>query len=222
MLALPEGYSPLRLAMAAMKSDDLASGTAVRPEPAPPKAVTIAEIVPNTGVENIAMHMKQKADDMELQIRCASALGHIAYKANHKRHKRGSGQMKTIHFDFDEVPLANIQLQQAGAVSLGALAKYRVQPLQVHRTRHHSSSPLPVIQAVLRYTNNRRCALRCMWALEHLCAVPDAYTTFEAEGGKSLLQTLEAMYRRDPDMMASVTHLKKPPSTGQTSDCSIQ
>ena len=63
--------------------------------------------------------MKAKLQDMELQIKCASALGHLAYKGNHKRHKIGSGQLKTIHFDYDEVSEVTVLLQEAGAISLG-------------------------------------------------------------------------------------------------------
>lgn len=78
------------------------------------------------------------------------------------------------------------------------------------------------MQAVLKFAAHRRCALRCLWALEHLCSTSDNYLVFEQEGGKSLLQTLEAMYRRDRDVMAAVVHMKKPPRTGQTENCAIQ
>jgi len=61
-----------------------------------------------------------------------------------------------------------------------------------------------------------------MWALEHVCASPDNYQVFEAEGGKGALQTLEAMYRRDKDVSEALHHLKKPPKTGQTANCAIQ
>ena len=55
-----------------------------------------------------------------------------------------------------------------------------------------------------------------------MCATEDSFRLFDAEGGKSMLQTLEAMYRRDKDVMAAITFLKKPPKTGETSECVIQ
>lgn len=63
--------------------------------------------------------MKNRTNDVETQIKCASALGHLAYKGNHRMHKKGSGQLKAIHFDFDEVPEEHVVLQRLGAISLG-------------------------------------------------------------------------------------------------------
>ncbi len=62
--------------------------------------------------------MKQKPNDADLQTKCVATLGHIAYKGNHRKHRRGSGQLKTIHYDYDEVSDAQLLIQQSGAISL--------------------------------------------------------------------------------------------------------
>jgi hypothetical protein len=79
-----------------------------------------------------------------------------------------------------------------------------------------------VVQAITKFTANRVCVLRCLWALEHVCSVPDNYQVFETEGGKGVLQTLEAVYRRDRDISDAIKHMKTPPKTGRTSNCLIQ
>ncbi len=73
-----------------------------------------------------------------------------------------------------------------------------------------------------KFTANRACILRSMWALEHICSTPDNYQTFETEGGKGVIQTLEAMYRRDRDVSEALNQMKKGPKTGQTSNCVVQ
>jgi hypothetical protein len=62
--------------------------------------------------------MKQKPNDPDVQIKGAAAIGHIAYKGNHRRHQRGSGQLKTIQYDFDEISDSHLLIQQSGVISL--------------------------------------------------------------------------------------------------------
>ena len=111
--SLPQGVSPLRIAMD-MLAGDLSKGLGGPHVRAGQDQATTKY----TGISQIVSNMKLKSNDAELQTICAAAIGHIAYKGNHRKHRRGSGQLRTIHYDYDEISDAQLLIQQSGAISL--------------------------------------------------------------------------------------------------------
>lgn len=141
-------------------------------------------------VELLVSTMQENIDDAGQQIKACAALGHFSAMGNENQLER-SGQAHQQMYDFDIISPEMLRVQQSGAIAA-------------------------VINAITAHTSDRRLVLRACWALEQMTVPIDNKRQFQFQGGESVLETLSALYREDPDISSSIATLRAPARTGKT------
>lgn len=77
------------------------------------------------------------------QVKCIATLGILGHFATHVQIMPVRGYLRAPHHDYDQVSSLSVALQKADAITA-------------------------ILQALMRYTADRKVALRGLWALEHV------------------------------------------------------
>ena len=80
---------------------------------------------------------------MHLQTKVLATLGMLGHFASHVQIMPHRGYLRAPHHDYDQVSSIDVALQKADAITA-------------------------ILQALMRYTANRKIALRGIWALEQV------------------------------------------------------
>lgn len=148
------------------------------------------------GIEVTVSWMNDNVADVELQIHGINILCRLGHQSNHVQLHNPAGMLRSLHHDMDNVSELAVALQKAGAIGI-------------------------VLQAIQKHTGNRVCVMRALWTLQQLIANIDSRRVFEADGGKQLMQTVEALYKRDHEIMSALTEIRRPFVAGKTKNCVI-